>query len=373
MSSIKLNDFKVQLKIGPFGAMVGREGSEVQVGKGIPGGGQSMIAWVVRDPGDLARRPLRLEEVPEPDPGPGEVRLKVRACGVCRTDLHIAEGELMPPRLPVIPGHQVVGAVDRVGPGVAGIGLRERRGAYWLHSSCGRCPACSRGEENLCPDARFLGFHADGGFAEYVVIPAEYTVPIPDAFCDSQAAPLLCAGIIGYRALRLAELRPGETLALFGFGASAHLVLQVAHHWGCRVVVYTRSRSRQEMARALGAVWSGPPGESPLLADRAITFAPAGWVVLEALKAVRPGGTVAVNAVYMSDVPSFPYRVIYGERTLRTVANVTRKDAAEFMQVAAEVPVTARVVQYPFHQADQALLDLKEGKVDGAAVLLLGR
>ena len=372
-----------------------------------------MKAWQLSHPAPAISRPLQLAEVPEPQPGPGEIRLRVRACGVCLTDVHIAEGDLVPPEYPVTPGHQVVGVVDAVGPGVEGIRPGERRGAYWLHQACGRCEACRRGEENLCPHARFTGLHVPGGYAEAMVVPAAYTVPVPPAFDDATAAPLLCAGVIGYRALRLSGLRAGERLALFGFGSSAHLVLQVARHQGCQVVVFTRSPAHRELARRLGAAWAGgaevlrrdepavpgtpaaagdgpsEPGlggaaangrthptparaEIPLPCDRAIVFAPAGELVPLALRAVRPGGTVVINAVHMSDIPSFPYRLLHGERVLRSVAHVTRRDAEEFMALAAALPLQVAVQRYPFDQANRALADVKESRVNGAAVLVVG-
>lgn len=345
---------------------------------------------MLRHAAPAAEAPLELADVPEPQPGPGEVRLRVRACGVCRTDLHTVEGDLELPVLPITPGHQVVGVVDAVGPGVDAALLGERRGVTWLWRACGTCPACRRGEENLCEGPLFTGLHRAGGYAEAMVVPAATTVPIPDAFGDVDAAPLLCAGVIGYRALRLSDLRPGERLALFGFGASAHLVIQVARHWGCEVVVYTRGAERQRLARELGAAWAGPapaPGSpsrgggavedpwrpaaepAPGPADRAIIFAPAGDVVPSALAAVRPGGTVAVNAVHMTDIPQFPYRLLHGERTLRSVAHVTRRDARDFLRLAADVPVRAAIDVYPFADANRALRDLKAGAVRGAAVL----
>jgi len=330
-----------------------------------------MRAWLLRNPQDVDKgEPLRLEDIEEPHAGPGQVRLRILACGVCHTDLHTVEGELDLPSLPIIPGHEVVGVVDEIGEGVEGIEPGDRRGAYWLHEACGECEPCRRGEENLCESPRFTGLHANGGYAEWMVVPARYTVPIPDMFGDVEAAPLLCAGIIGYRSLRLSDLQPGESLALFGFGASAHVVIQVARYWDCEVLVYTRSREHQEHALELGARWAGPPYDKiPALADRAITFAPVGEIVPAALRAVRPAGTVAINAVYMTDIPSFPYDLIYGERTLRSVANVTRQDAVEFMQLAPEIPVETTTVPYPFEEAHQALRDMKHSRINGAAVL----
>lgn len=354
---------------------------KTETGKGRErGGGIPVKAWQLLRPADARAAPLCLVEVPEPEPGPGEIRLRVRACGVCLTDVHVAEGDLVAPAYPVTPGHQVVGIVEAVGPGVEGVRPGERRGAYWLHRACGHCEACRRGDENLCSYARFTGLHAPGGFAQAMAVPAAYTVPIPPGYDDATAAPLLCAGVIGYRALRLSGLQPGERLALFGFGASAHLVLQVARHQGSQVVVFTRSPAHRELARQLGAMWAGgaevlaqeeAAGPVPPACDRAIVFAPAGELVPLALRAVRPGGTVVINAVHMTDIPSFPYRLLHGERVLRTVAHVTRRDAEEFMAVAASVPLQVAVQRYPFEQANQALAAVKESRVRGAAVLVL--
>lgn len=329
-----------------------------------------MRAWVLPTPADIEDRPLTVEDIADVQPGPGQVRLRVEACGICRTDLHIAEGDIEGPEYPVIPGHQAVGVVDAVGPGADEGMLGQRRGAYWLYRACGQCSDCLRDDENLCEDASFTGFSVPGGFAEAMVVHPDYTVPIPASISPVQAAPLLCAGIIGYRSLRLSEVKPGERLALFGFGASAHIVIQVARHRGCKVVVYTRSRHHQQMAEELGAVWVGEAGkEQGPVCDSAITFAPVGSVVPHALRAVRPGGTVALNAVSMTDIPSFPYELIYGERTLRSVAHVTRRDAREFMKVAGQIPVRTQVREYAFSELNEALLALKNSEIDGAAVL----
>ena len=332
-----------------------------------------MRAWILRQPAQVAgpaSQPLVLAELAAPSPGPGEVRLRVLACGICHTDLHTVEGELPLPRLPIVPGHQVIGRVDALGPGVEGVRLGDRLGAFWLHQACGVCPACRRGEENLCPDAQFTGLDHDGGYAEAMVVPAAYTVPIPDRFDSVSAAPLLCAGVIGYRALRLADFAPGRRLALFGFGASAHIVLQVAVRQQAQVYVFSRGESHRRLALALGAAWAGRPEDAaPEPVDSAIIFTPAGESVLQALASVRPGGTVAINAVHMSDIPSLPYALIYGERTLRSVANLTAEDAREFMALAAVLNVRTEVIRYPFTAANQALQDLKAGHIDGAAVL----
>ncbi len=319
-------------------------------------------------PADQA--PLRLVEMPIPEPGRGQVRIAVSVCGVCHTDLHTVEGDIHPPALPVIPGHQVVGVVEALGPGVAASWLGKRVGVPWLHRACGSCAFCQRGEENLCPEARFTGFHVAGGYAEYMLAEADYLLPLPETVDDEQAAPLLCAGIVGYRALKKAEIQPGEHVGLFGFGASAHLMIQALRYWGCEVSVFTRSAEHQEHARQLGAAWVGQAaGTPPHPLDRAVIFAPAGALAVRALELVRPGGTVAINAIHMSDIPSFPYAVLYGERTLRSVANVTYQDGVEFLALAAEAGIRATVQPYGLSEANQALDDLKHSRFNGEAVL----
>ncbi len=329
-----------------------------------------MKAMMLREARPIEEHPLEEVEVPEPTPGPGEIRIRVRACGVCHTDLHTVEGELNLPKLPVIPGHQIVGVVDQLGQNVSRFRLGDRVGVAWLHSSCGQCDFCQRGLENLCDQARFTGLHADGGYAQYTVVPADFAYPIPSGFPELQAAPLLCAGVIGYRSLRLSEIQPGGRLGLFGFGASAHVTIQVARHWGCEVFVFTRSEEHKQHARELGAAWVGEArDEPPALLDSAITFAPAGWIVLEALRVLRKGGTVAINAIHMSPIPEMKYSLIYGERTLRSVANMTRRDAEELLQLAAEIPIHTDVEVYPLAEANRVLQRLKDRQVRGAAVL----
>ncbi len=329
-----------------------------------------MKAMILRKARPIEENPLETVEVPEPTPGPDEIRIKVRACGVCHTDLHTVEGELALPRLPVIPGHQIVGAVDQLGADVTRFRLGDRVGVAWLYSSCEQCDFCQRGLENLCDQARFTGLHADGGYAQYTVVPAAFAYPIPPGFPDLQAAPLLCAGVIGYRSLRLSEIQPGERLGLFGFGASAHVTIQVARHWGCEVFVFTRSEEHRQLARELGAAWvGGARDEPPALLDSAITFAPAGWIVLEALRVLRKGGTVAINAIHMSPIPEMKYSLIYGERTLRSVANMARQDAEELLQLAAQIPIRTEVEVYPLAEANRVLQRLKDRQVRGAAVL----
>jgi len=329
-----------------------------------------MKAMILTEARPIEEYPLEAVEVPVPTPGPGEIRIQVRACGVCHTDLHTVEGELALPRLPVIPGHQIVGAVDQLGANVTRFRLGDRVGVAWLYSSCGRCDFCQRGLENLCDQARFTGLHANGGYAQYTVVPAAFAYPIPPGFPDLQAAPLLCAGVIGYRSLRLSEIQPGERLGLYGFGASAHVTIQVARHWGCEVFVFTRSEEHQQHARELGAAWVGDArDEPPALLDSAITFAPAGWIVLEALRVLRKGGTVAINAIHLSPIPEMKYGLIYGERTLRSVANMARQDAEELLQLAAQIPIHTDVEVYPLAEANRALQRLKDRQVRGAAVL----
>jgi len=327
-------------------------------------------AWRLHHPGAAEEKPLRLEELPVPQPGPGQVLLRVRLCGVCHTDLHTVEGDITPPRYPVTPGHQVVGEVAALGEGVAALRLGQRVGVPWLYAACGDCAFCRRGEENLCPNARFTGFHTAGGYAEYMLAEARYTLPLPESISDAQAAPLLCAGIIGYRALHKADVAPGERVGLFGFGASAHLAIQVARHWGCEVYVFTRSPAHRQHARNLGAAWvGGAQDAAPHPLDRAVIFAPAGSLIPLALAKLRPGGTLAINAIHMSPIPEMPYRLVYGERTLRSVANATYRDGVEFLALAAEIPVRATVQMYPFAQAPQALQDLKHSRINGEAVL----
>jgi propanol-preferring alcohol dehydrogenase len=307
----------------------------------------------------------------DPQPGPGLIAIRVRACAVCHTDLHTVEGDLAVPHLPVVPGHQAVGEVSALGPGSSGWTIGERAGVFWLYQTCGSCEFCRLGVENLCPSAEFTGLHHDGGYAEYILARSDYALRIPDAFDDLHAAPLLCAGIIGYRSLRKAETLPGETVGLFGFGASAHLAIQVARHWNCRVFVFTRSAAHREHARSLGAEWTGAaedPPPAPL--DRAVIFAPSGALVPAALARLRPGGSLAINAISMSDIPALPYHAIYGERTIRSVANATRRDAAEFFQLAAQVPLQVDAHPFSVKEANRVLQLLKDSKIEGAAVLV---
>jgi propanol-preferring alcohol dehydrogenase len=333
-----------------------------------------MRAQVLHAPAPVGTRPLKLEERPLPEPRPGEVRVEVLACGCCRTDLHVTEGDLDLPHLPVVPGHQVVGVVDARGPGCTRLELGERVGVPWLHHTDGTCEFCRRGEENLCPHATFTGWTVDGGYADAITVPEDFAARLPSSMGDLEAAPLLCAGVIGYRALRRAEVQPGERVALMGFGASAHLAIQVLHHWGCDVVVLTRGEGHQALARELGASWVGDAAElPPRPADRAVVFAPAGELVPVALRVVRPGGTVSLAGIHMSTIPAFDYALLWEERTLRSVANMTRRDAEEFMALAAEAGVRTSFETFALEDANDALAAIAADRVQGAAVLAIGQ
>ena len=329
-----------------------------------------MRAQVLGAPAPVSDRPLTLEERELPEPAPLEVRLRVRACACCRTDLHVVEGDLDLPVLPIVPGHQVVGIVDELGEGCRRLAMGDRVGVAWLHWADGVCAFCRRGEENLCERALFTGWTADGGYADAITVPEEFAVQLPAELPDLEAAPLLCAGVVGYRALRRAEVQPGERVALMGFGASAHLALQVLRHWDCEVVVLTRGEGHRQLARELGAAWVGDAAEPPPEpCDRAVVFAPAGQLVPVALRVIRPGGTVALAGIHMSPIPSFDYDLLWGERSLRSAANMTRRDAEEFMAIAAAAPVRAEFETFPLEEAGDALLAIASDAVRGAAVL----
>jgi propanol-preferring alcohol dehydrogenase len=314
--------------------------------------------------------PLREMELPMPEPAPDEVLVRVRACGICRTDLHIVEGDLAPRKSPVVPGHQVVGVIERTGSAASLRKAGQRVGVAWLHRTCGSCAYCLGGRENLCDAAQFTGYSVDGGFAEFVKAPERFVYPIPDGFEDLQAAPLLCAGIIGFRCLRVSGVGHGTQLGFYGFGAAAHVAIQVARHWGAEVFVCTRDERHQALARELGAVWAGGAAEpSPRKLDAAIVFAPAGELVPPALAAVKKGGVVTLGGIHMSPIPSFPYDLLYGERVLRSVMNNTREDGRDFLRVAAEIPIRPQVETFPLSDANRALAKLKNDAVRGAAVL----
>ncbi len=313
--------------------------------------------------------PLAAAAPPEPEPGPGQVAVRVSACGVCRTDLHVVDGDLAEPKLPLVPGHQIVGEVVGLGAGAERFAGGDRIGVPWLGWTCGECRYCRSGRENLCERARFTGYQLDGGYAELAVADERYCLPIPAAYPDPQAAPLLCAGLIGYRALRMCG--EAERLGLYGFGGSAHIVCQVARHQGRRVFAFTRpgDSKGQAFARELGVEWAGGSDERPEELDAAIVFAPVGELVPVALGALAPGGVVVCSGIHMTEIPAFPYELLWGERAVRTVANLTRRDGDEFLALAPKVPVRTTVTEYPLEEANEALADLRSGRLHGAAVL----
>lgn len=318
-------------------------------------------------------QPLEPADVPEPKIGPGEIGIDIAACGVCRTDLHIIDGDLDRPELPLILGHQIVGRVSEVGTEVEGLELGGRIGIPWLGWTCGRCSQCLAGRENLCEHARFTGYHRDGGFAERAVAAADYAFPLPGGLDDVHAAPLLCAGLIGYRAWRMCDAP--ERVGLFGFGSAAHLISRVAISDGAEVAAFTRpgDEERQAFARRIGAGWAGGSDEQPPVAlDAAIIFAPVGDLVPAALKAVRPGGRVICAGIHMSEIPAFPYELLWGERQLRSVANLTRRDGEELLPLAAELGIEPEVSIYPLERTNEALEDLRAGRIEGSAVVSLG-
>jgi propanol-preferring alcohol dehydrogenase len=322
---------------------------------------------------DVSSSPLRLEDYPIPVPEDGQVLVKIHICGVCRTDLHVVEGELADIKLPLIPGHQAVGTVVQVGSMVPDLREGDRVGIAWLQGTCGSCAFCTSGRENLCVKARFTGYQVDGGYAEHAVVPARFAYRIPPVFSDDEAAPLLCAGIIGYRALRLSAIKPGQRLGLYGFGASAHIVIQIARHWGCQVYVSSIKVEHQDLARKLGAVWVGGPNDMP--PDKlhgSIFFAPAGELVPPALHALERGGTLALAGIHMSPIPSLDYdRELFGERVIRSVTANTRQDGLDLLREAAAIPIKPHTVRFPLEEANRALQALKAGAFQGAAVLSL--
>ncbi len=333
-----------------------------------------MRALALTAPAPIETEPLRLEARPAPSPGAGEILVRVSACAVCRTDLHIVEGELPPVRPSIVPGHQVVGRVERAGSGARRFRPGDRVGIAWLRKTCGECEACRGGRENLCENAEFTGYHADGGFADYAVVSESFAYPIPSVFGDAEAAPLLCAGIIGYRALKLSEVEPGDRLGIYGFGASAHVTLQVARARGCEVFVCTREESHRALARRLGATWVGGIGEAlPAKAHGAILFAPAGELVPVALRNLARGGTLALAGIYMTAVPPLDYeRDLFYERAVRSVTANTRADGEELLAEAARIPIRTAATTFPLEDANRALALLKRGGFAGAGVLLTG-
>ena len=321
----------------------------------------------------ITNHPLALADLPDPHPGPGQVRIKVHVCGVCRTDLHIVEGDLPPSTRPVIPGHETIGIVDQVGPGVKRIKEGDRVGIAWLQDTCRQCEFCLSGRENLCRYSVFSGYHVQGGYAEYALVSEHFAYPVPPIFSDQEAAPLLCAGIIGYRALRRSHVQPGQQLGLYGFGASAHITIQIARHWGCSVYVCSFRKEHRDLARQLGAVWVGTASEGP--PDKlhgAIMFAPAGELVPPALQALEKGGTLALAGIHMSPIPPLDYTgELFDERTLQSVTSNTKQDGIELLSEAATIPIRTHTKCFPLESANQALQELKMGTIQGAGVLTL--
>ncbi len=330
-----------------------------------------MQAILLERPAPIEERPLRAVTLPDPVPGPGELLLEVSVCGACRTDLHTVEGDITPPAFPIVPGHQVVGRVRSAGPGAGRFSPGDRVGAAWIHDACGECPRCLSGRENLCEGARFHGFHVNGGYAELMLARADYAFPLPEGFPDVHAAPLLCAGIIGYRALRLSRAAPGQVLGLYGFGGSAHVTIQVARHLGMEVFVFSRSAEHRELARELGAAWTGRAEEDPpRKLDAAVCFAPAGPLVPEILRVMDRGATLALAGVTMTPIPEIDYdRLLYQERAVTSVANFTRKDAEELLRYAGEIPLRTEIETHPLAAANDVLLRMKRSLINGTAVL----
>ena len=332
-----------------------------------------MRAMQLEKPGPIESSPLRERELPEPQPGPGEIRVRVQACGICRTDLHVIEAELPPKRPAIVPGHQIAGTVDACGPGATRFKSGDRVGIAWLRYTCGECRYCRAGSENLCPNAKFTGYDENGGYAEYALVEEAFAYALPTELDAATVTPLLCAGIIGYRALKRAEVRPGCRLGLYGFGSSAHISIQVARHWGCSVYVMTRDAKHQALARELGATWAGSAdAKPPELLDSAILFAPVGNLVLPALEALDMGGTLAVAGIYLSDIPILNYeRHLFHEKNLRSVTANTRHDGEELLKIAAEIPLKPHVTSFPLTDANRALLMLKRDGIQGTGVLIV--
>jgi propanol-preferring alcohol dehydrogenase len=329
-----------------------------------------MKACILPSPAPIETNPLQFTDVPKPQPTGQQVLVRVSACGVCRTDLHVIEGELAARKRPIIPGHQVVGAIEALGDGARHYAIGTRVGIAWLHSTDGTCEYCRAGRENLCDNPSFTGYTVDGGYAEYALAEETFVYPIPEGFADLQAAPLLCAGIIGFRALRLSNIQRGGRLGLYGFGAAAHVAIQVARHWGAEVFACTRDERHRKLALELGAVWAGGTvDDPPAKLDSAIVFAPAGEIVPAALKALKKGGTLALGGIHMSAIPALDYDLLYQERVVRSVANNTRQDGHDFLRVAAEIPIHMQIEVFPLSEANRALNALKNDAIRGAAVL----
>jgi len=336
--------------------------------------GRQMKAMVLEKCSEIEEYPLKLKNVKIPEPGNNEVRVKVKACGICRTDLHTIEGDLGNPDLPIILGHQIVGIVDKTGKGVKTFREGDRIGIAWLYHTCGNCVFCRAGQENLCENSLFTGYHKNGGYAEYAVVPEGYAYKIPEMFKDEEATPLLCGGIIGYRCLKRAGVRPGQSLLLNGFGSSAHIVIQIAKYWNCKVFVVSRNPNHQNLARSFGAFWVGEKtSDVPENVDAAIIFAPAGNLVPQVLEKLRKGGTVALAGIYMSDIPEMSYeKHLFYEKNIHSVTSNTRQDGEELLEIATKIPIKPQTNIYSLEKANEALQDLKHDKVEGTAVLVPG-
>jgi len=332
-----------------------------------------MKACLLRAPAPIQTNPLEFADLPAPQPEKGEVLVRILYCGVCRTDLHVVEGELAARQSPVIPGHQIVGLIEKLGQGSKRFPIGTRVGIPWLHHTDGTCEYCRAGKENLCNDPSFTGYSANGGYAEYTTAPEDFVYAIPENFTDEQAAPLLCAGIIGFRCLRLSGIGRGGKLGFYGFGAAAHVAIQVARHWGAEVYAATRGKNHQELALRLGAVWAGEAAaEPPAQLDAAIIFAPAGELVPPALKALNKGGVLVLGGIHMSQIPPLDYNLLYQERVVRSAANNTRQDGEDFLRVAAQIPVHTQVTRFPLRDTNRALNELKSDRINGAAVVDCG-
>jgi propanol-preferring alcohol dehydrogenase len=334
-----------------------------------------MKAMILKAQRRIEEKHLIMAEVEKPKPAPNEILIRVLTCGICHTDLHVVEGELPPKKLPVIPGHQIVGVVEAVGKKATRFKAGDRAGVIWLNSTCGKCEFCRKGMENLCEKAKFTGYDVDGGYAEHIAVSEDFAYPIPKGFSDLQAAPLLCAGVIGYRALQLSNIEKGGRLGLYGFGASAHIVIQIARYRGCEVYVFTRSEEHRKLAKELGAVWTGRAEDTPpSKMHSSIIFAPAGKLVLDALRVLGKGGTLALAGIYMTPIPEMDYdKYLYHEKMVRSVANSTRKDAEELLRLAAKIPIHMEVQEFPLDEANHALLLLKQGRIQGAGVLRVSK
>lgn len=329
-----------------------------------------MRAMVLEKPDLVENKPLLSKDIEKPQPNDNEILIKIKYCGVCHTDLHVVEGELKKPKLPLIPGHEIIGQVEKLGKDVKDLSIGDKVGVAWIHSSCHSCKYCAKDQENLCDNAKFTGYTVDGGYGEYTIVPNSFAYKLPNGLGEMESAPLMCAGVIGYRSFRLSDIRPGQRLGLFGFGASAHIVIQIAKNQDCDVYVFTRSKNHQDHAKELGADWVGSLNDMPPnKIDSGIIFAPAGPVVLDALKVLDKGGTLAINAIYMTDIPPLSWDLLWEERKIVSIANVTHQDAIEFLKLAKSIKIKTEIVPYDLEDANIALLDLKKSKFNGAGVL----